>query len=111
MTAHQLQRPALARLLDSEEARLPADTAVLEAIHETVHAVLASRSGPRFAPLAVMTADVIGLTRGLTDMAGLRRETDAAALAARLRRAVFGYLLGPGAGEAPGSPASRGVTP
>ncbi|MEJ0094952.1 MAG: hypothetical protein WDN46_16450 [Methylocella sp.] len=39
-------------------------------------------------------ADVIGIARGMTDMAGRTGEVNADELAGRVRRAVFGYLLG-----------------
>ena len=33
------------------------------------------------------------MARGMVDSAGIAHETDAAGLATRVRRAVFGYLL------------------
>ena len=39
-----------------------------------------------------LTADVIGITRGMTDMAGRTGEADAEDLSARVGRAVLGYL-------------------
>jgi AcrR family transcriptional regulator len=93
---HQLGRPALARLLDQEESRLT----IGEDIHrvgERIAAVLrrcleaaglANTAGKHTAD------DVLAIVKGMVDAAGQRGETDAAALRARVARAVFGYLEG-----------------
>lgn len=90
--AHQLRRPVLARLLDREEARLPFDRAT-QAVAARLHAILAdllARNGEGAPELAAH--DVLAIIRGMVDGAGERGEDDPVALAARVRRAVFGYL-------------------
>ncbi len=42
--------------------------------------------------LETLASDVMAITRGMTDMAGIRRELDGVALRAQTRQAVFGYL-------------------
>ena len=100
---HQLRRPALARLLDVEEARLPArdeTTPGSGAIYSAVRAVT-DRLSPDDQPGADrLAADLIGITRGMTDMAGRTPGTNGIDLGSRVRRAVFGYLAGePGSGD------------
>jgi AcrR family transcriptional regulator len=93
---HQLRRPALARLLDLEEARLPTgDIAApgVGAIFSAVRAVLARAPIDRFETIDTMAADIIGLTRGIADMAGSVGELNAGNLERRIGRAIFGYLL------------------
>jgi AcrR family transcriptional regulator len=93
---HQLRRPALARLLDVEEARLPArdeTTPGSGAIYSIVREVV-SRIAPGGGPdIDQRAGDVIGMTRGMTDMAGRRHEVDSDDLAARVSRAILGYLF------------------
>lgn len=95
---HQLQRSALARLLDIEELRLPAQkdhAARGEKVFRIVETCIAA-SG--FAPANVgkeTTADVLAIVKGMVDAAGARGEHDRDALARRIERAVFGYLGGP----------------
>lgn len=90
---HQLRRPALARLLDLEESRLRATDVAAPgtgAIYGAVRSVLERAAlGP---PVDRMATDLMGLTRGITDMAGRGGETNAEDLEDRVRRAVFGYL-------------------
>jgi AcrR family transcriptional regulator len=94
----QLRRPALARILDEEEARLPLDAeldrvaaAVIRAFQRCLDAPdLASRS--RGAHVAI---DLVAIVKALVDAAGERGDHDAAALLRRVRRAVFGYLDAP----------------
>lgn len=90
---HQLERPALARRLDADEARLAAAAAQRQdqvRIRELLAAVL--RRVPGLADLDAAGEDLIAITRALCDAAGERGERDAAALAARVERALFGYL-------------------
>lgn len=92
---HQLRRPVLARLLDIEEARLPARDETSPgsgAIYSAVLSVIARAMPDGQADIDSLTADVIGITRGMTDMAGRTKETDAADLLVRVGRAVLGYL-------------------
>lgn len=101
---HQLRRPALNRLLDAEEAHLPpaAETwqlqLALTAIwNRSLGADLIARE-PR------LPQDLFAMIQGMVDVAGQFGETDAAALAERIRRAVFAYLatVAPGAGGVSG---------
>jgi AcrR family transcriptional regulator len=94
---HQLRRPSLARLLDVEEARLPASdetTPGSGAIYAAVRAVVAKAMAHNGPDIDLLTGDVIGITRGMTDMAGRKHEMDGSALASRVGRAVLGYLFG-----------------
>ena len=96
--AHQLRRPALARLLDFEESRLPFDAGT-QRVREEFQAILAdilARSDlPPQADLPAATADVAAIIRGMVDAAGERGESAPDALMARVRRAVMGYLQTP----------------
>ena len=92
---HQLRRPALARLLDVEEARLPVDDKTAPgsgAIYLAVRRVITQAVPDAHKDIDRLTADVIGITRGMTDMAGRTGEADAEDLSARVGRAVLGYL-------------------
>jgi len=94
---HQLRRPDLARLLDVEEARLPAGDATDPSsgtIHAAVYGVIASAAAGDGRDIDQLIGDVIGITRGMTDMAGRRHETNGSDLASRVARAVLGYLSG-----------------
>lgn len=93
---HQLRRPVLARLLDVEEARLPVmDEAApgSGAIYAIVRQVIANAAQDQTPEVDFLTCDVIGMTRGMTDMAGKRGEIDEVDLSARVARAVLGYLM------------------
>ncbi|MDE1182520.1 TetR/AcrR family transcriptional regulator [Paraburkholderia sp.] len=95
--AHQMRRPDLARILDFEERRLPVgehNRRVGEVLQEAVVTVLALPDGPAIVDRQTAAFDVLALVRGILDMAGERRETDAAALRARVAIAVDGYLNG-----------------
>lgn len=93
--AHQMRRPALARILDFEERRLPLDERD-ERVGQRIHAVLTRALGladaPRLADRESAAYDVFAMVHGIVDAAGERGETDAAALEARVTRAVIGYL-------------------
>jgi len=94
--AHQLDRPDLARTLDYAEPMLPLDretAAIDQAINCVVLALLRS-SALRLRGKALETAadDIAALSRGMIDAAGRRGETDRAALAKRVARAIMGYL-------------------
>ncbi len=92
---HQMRRPKLARLLDLAESRLPHPTRDGTAIH-TMHAAVRSvllRTGLELHARAdVVAFDVMAITRGITDTAGERGETDGDDLKARALRAVYGYI-------------------
>ena len=93
---HQLQRPALARMLDTEESRLPMDDGFRRAGREVmqIFASCLTATGLVSEPdLAVTSRDLFAIIKGMVDSAGQRGETDESALAARVRRALFGYLM------------------
>ena len=93
--AHQFGRPALARLLDFEEARLPCDADV-QRVDEQIQAVvldlLARTDLPRQSHERTAAQDVLAIIRGMIDSAGERGESDRHNLADRVGRAVSGYL-------------------
>lgn len=97
--AHQMARPALARILDFEERRLMLGGEDVTQQRE-IGALVASALKRHRARLAgldldIAAGDLAAITRSLTDEAGARGETDAGALKRRVLRAVLGYLLGP----------------
>lgn len=104
--AHQLRRPALARLLDFEEGRMPFDADTRQ-VRGRFRAILASvLSRPDLPPqpdLPTATADVAAIIQGMVDAAGEREETAQEALLARVRRAVVGYLQTPARGPPRGT--------
>ena len=51
-----------------------------------------NRAGKCHSDAATLTVDVIGLTRGMTDMAGRIGEVGLEELGRRVQLAVFGYL-------------------
>lgn len=90
--AHQLARPRLSVALDSAAVFQPLDNeddALGEAIADELAAVLSAHAVSQPAQSA---RDLVALARGMIDAAGLRGETDAAALGRRVRRAALGYL-------------------
>jgi AcrR family transcriptional regulator len=92
---HQMRRPALARVLDFEERRLPLDerdARVGERIHDALVRSLGLADAPRLSDPETAARDVFAIVHGMVDDAGERGETDAAALEARVARAVIGYL-------------------
>ncbi|MGJ7901273.1 TetR/AcrR family transcriptional regulator [Lysobacter sp. 1R34A] len=106
--AHQLHRPALARLLDFEERRLPMrdrDLQVDRAAQACVLGLLRRPDAPAVAgdgatSAELLALDAIAIVRSLVDAAGERGETEAAPLQRRVLHAVFGYLGQPRAAEA-----------
>jgi AcrR family transcriptional regulator len=97
-TEHQLTRPKLARLLDFEEARLPFPAHAVRVgstIQTAITEVLKKRPDRSPEDVAVLAYDILAITRGLTDSAGERGETDIDELERRVIRAVFGYLERP----------------
>jgi AcrR family transcriptional regulator len=93
--AHQLRRPALARLLDFEEQRLPLNQEV-QHVSASIRAVLASLlikpDMPPISNIEQTAGDLMALVKGMIDAAGERGEQDASSLEARVARAAFGYL-------------------
>ncbi|MBB3381917.1 MULTISPECIES: TetR/AcrR family transcriptional regulator [unclassified Rhizobium] len=91
----QLRRPALARLLDFEEARLPLDAAteaVKRRFFELTRATLLRPDLPPQADIKVASRDVVAIIKGMVDAAGDHGDTDKNQLALRVKRAVLGYL-------------------
>lgn len=92
---HQFRRPALARLLDIEEERLPDEgdladvrTALSAIIRDSIATVPGALADPDHA-----VTDIVAIIKGLVDTASRRGETDMADVTRRTARAVFGYLL------------------
>jgi AcrR family transcriptional regulator len=93
--AHQMRRPALARLLDFEEQRLPLgprNERVGQTIANIVVSLLDRPGAPRAANRTVAALDVLAIVKGMVDAAGQRGETDSIVLERRVARAVNGYL-------------------
>jgi AcrR family transcriptional regulator len=93
--AHQLRRPALARILDFEEARMPFDKDTLQVrdrIRSIIFAALERSDMPHQDNPWEAASDLLAIIRGMVDAAGERGEVDQAALRCRVGRAVFGYL-------------------
>jgi AcrR family transcriptional regulator len=92
---HQLRRPALGRILDYEEARLPMQSDMEHASEKAkamvVHC-LQTLDG-KVEDASVAAADVMSIVKGMVDGAGQRGETDESALRRRVEASVFGYLL------------------
>jgi AcrR family transcriptional regulator len=99
---HQLRRPALARLLDFEEARLPLDPNTRRVANQLRSILTQTIERPDLPPqddVAVASADAFAIIKGMVDAAGERGELDPEKLQGRVSRAVFGYL---GVGQPPG---------
>ena len=92
---HQLERPALARVLDLEEDRLRMDeqfeATAREAMQVLLHCI-ANTKMVRPQDLRTACGDLFAIVRGMVNAAGARGERDQAALAVRVYKAVFGYL-------------------
>ncbi|WP_278495660.1 TetR/AcrR family transcriptional regulator [Pantoea vagans] len=92
---HQLRRPALARLLDLEEARLPFDEdtrGVTRRLHSILLSILTRTDLPQQPDPDLAAKDVLAIIKGMVDAAGERGEHDRNALDSRVSRAVHGYL-------------------
>lgn len=92
---HQLRRPALARLLDLEEARLPLDEdtqRITRRLHSILLSILTRTDLPQQPDPDLAAHDVLAIIKGMVDTAGERCEQDRDALSSRVGRAVFGYL-------------------
>lgn len=91
----QLERPALARLLDYEEARLPLDAQTDGVKHrflELTRHTLACPDMPPQPDIDIAARDVVAIIKGMIDTAGEHGEEDRDGLTQRVRRAVLGYL-------------------
>ncbi len=92
---HQLRRPRLAWLLDVEEGRLREQSSgmqIVNAMHLKLVEVLMKSQIDLREGAVVVAFDMMAITRGMTDMAGTRGETDTGALLRRVLRAVFRYV-------------------
>jgi AcrR family transcriptional regulator len=89
---HQMARPALARILDVEEARLQPEngTAEIAAILEAVLKRGLSSAMPM--DPSTLALDIVAIARGLADMAAEHEGVSLENLRHRLDCAVFGYL-------------------
>ncbi len=92
---HQMRRPALARVLDLEEGRLPASRKFQSAGAAAVskfQACLAMMNASLSEDLPIVTRDVLSIIRAIKDSADQRGGDSAVTMIARVRRAVHGYL-------------------
>ncbi|PCE27491.1 TetR family transcriptional regulator [Paraburkholderia acidicola] len=95
--AHQMRRPALARVIDFEERRLPLgerNLRVAEQLHRVIVEALGRPDAPAIKDRETAAQDVLALAHGINDVAGERMETDAQSLRERVWIAVRGYLVG-----------------
>ncbi|MDC0709123.1 helix-turn-helix domain containing protein [Stigmatella sp. ncwal1] len=93
--AYQFRRPALARLLDLEERRLPVDQEMQRVGEQLARTLQRCLDAPDMAAMShspFAAGDLLAIMKGLVDAAGDRGERDNATLVARVHRAVFGYL-------------------
>lgn len=94
--AHQMRRPVLARLIDFEERRLPLgerEARLADLIQAALVGALTVKPGaPELDDASLVARDLLAIVRGMIDAAGERDERDAAALEARVMRAVDGYV-------------------
>lgn len=92
--AQQLERPALARALDFIQPTL-ALTPETEAMANGMAGLMAELLATHGVRAPARTAqDIVAMTIGMIDAAGMAGETDQPALVARVSCAVFGYLRG-----------------
>lgn len=89
---HQLSRPQLARTLEFASELIGKDIEESELQHEleTIISDLFIRSGISYAQTAAQ--DVIALSKGMINAAGIAGESDLNYLQQRVEKAVFGYL-------------------
>jgi AcrR family transcriptional regulator len=94
--SHQLQRPALAKLLDFAEARLRLDKEIQNiqeiACAELEHLLIRGEATAQ-TRARIAAQDVFAIVRGMVDSAGERGERDRNSLEERVQSAVFGYLV------------------
>ena len=92
--AHQFRRPALARLLDFEEARMPLDPDIVgikEQFAAILFEVLRQRGISAQSDMTIAVRDVAAIIRGMVDATGEIADGQAG-LRERVQRAVYGYL-------------------
>lgn len=92
---HQLSRPKLAKLLDSEEDRLSIsvrDEHVAKAVRTLISKIVATPATAIGMESEAAAADVMLMIQSLTDGASKRDDTNIHGLQARIARAVFGYF-------------------
>jgi AcrR family transcriptional regulator len=90
--ANQLDRPQLARILEYLEAVSPANGET-ESIKQMIVATVATSLTDQGVSDAAMAArDIVALTRGMVDAAGLFGDAHIPSLEGRIRRAIYGYL-------------------
>jgi AcrR family transcriptional regulator len=90
--AHQLRRPQLSRALEYVEKMLPLEKETASLTDQIVVEVTKILSAYAV-PFAVVAAcDVVAISRGMVDAAGMNGEKDAPRLHQRVRAAVLGYL-------------------
>ncbi|MDR6797839.1 TetR/AcrR family transcriptional regulator [Acinetobacter calcoaceticus] len=89
---HQLSRPQLARTLEFASELIGKDIEENELQHEfeTIISDLFTRSGISHAQIAAQ--DVIALSKGMINAAGIAGESDLNYLQQRVEKTVFGYL-------------------
>lgn len=92
---NQMADPVLSLALDYAEATLPlrAETGDLKAGMIAAVAAVLARHG--IADPGLAARDLVALARGMIDHAGLYGDQAPASLAARVRRAIMGYLFSP----------------
>ena len=98
-TAQQFNRPALARILDVEEQRLPIEPDLeiyVARLHTAISGFLAQPDMPLDAQQPEVAGDVMAIIRGMVDTASGRGERKTKLLEQRVRRAVFGYIIDSG---------------
>jgi AcrR family transcriptional regulator len=90
----QLRHARLARILDLEEARMPASDAMRENGKRAAAAIRTylEQAGVPGIDMDTVVRDVMAITLGMVDAAGRHGEADEHALLRRVLRAVFGYL-------------------
>ncbi len=92
---HRFRRPVLAQLIEVEETRLPledGETGVAEGLLDDLRKVMARRGLRPLPDRDEAARDIAAIIRGMIDDAGRRGEQNVAALARRVRAAVFGYI-------------------
>jgi AcrR family transcriptional regulator len=89
---HQLKQPRLASSLEYAEATLPIDEETEVLKRAIVAAVAEALRVHGVADPPTAARDLVALTRGMVDAAGLFGEIDMISLQQRVRRAVYGYL-------------------
>ena len=90
--SHHLERPALSRTLAVARLHLPPDAEAAE-FSTRITVLIAARLHELQVPQPETTArDLMAILRGMIEAASEAHEADRAALGARTRRAVLGYL-------------------